>query len=54
MEESKADLKKSLDKGFRSMQTQSDRSIHQALKVVQEDREKDKVLQVGFYDNLIF
>ena len=36
------------------MHTHIDRSIDYVVKADQEDREKDKVLQVGFYDNLIF
>ena len=49
-------LKKNSDKGFKSIQNHIDRSIDFVAKSVQEDREKDIVLQVGFYfyDNLLF
>ena len=46
MNVSKADLRKSLDRRFRSMQTHIDKSIAHFLKAVQDDREKDKVDKV--------
>ena len=54
VEERQAEQRKSFDRVVKSMQTHIDRSIDYVLKSVQEDREKDKILQVGFFDSLIY
>ena len=47
IEEGQAEIRMSLDKGLKSI-THIDRSIDYVVKSVQEERKKDKVLQVGF------
>ena len=53
-DERQAELRKSFERGIKLMKTHIDRNIDDVLKSVQEDRKKDKMQQVGFYDNLIF
>ena len=49
MEEGQADIRRSLDIGIKSLQTHFVRSIDYDIKSVKEDRESDKVQQVGLY-----